>query len=84
MIDPELKKHLQNIEKEVRELKEASTGLKSTLIRGLVYGAGYVIGAVIIVVLIGWILNIVGIIPVFNSQVTEFREALDHFSKTVQ
>lgn len=76
MIDPELKTHLENIEKEIIDLRKSSTGFSSTLIRGMVYGAGYVAGAVLVVIIVGWILNIIGIIPAFNDQVSEFRAAL--------
>ena len=77
MIDPELKKHLEVIEKELSEMRKETVSLKSSLVRGLVYGAGYILGAALIIIIIGWILNIVGIIPAFNDQVTEFRSALD-------
>ncbi len=84
MIDPELKHHLERIEAELKEFHRTSTSLSATLTRGLVYGGGYVIGAVLVVLLVGWILNIVGIIPVFNDQVREFRAALDHVSTPVK
>ena len=84
MIDPELKSHLETIEKELIEIRKSSTSLMSSLSRGLVYGMGYVIGAVLIVLLVGWILNIVGVIPALSSQVTEFREALERVSTPVK
>jgi uncharacterized membrane protein len=84
MIDPELKQHLETIEKELRDLRKDSTGLGATLLRGLIYGAGYIIGAVLIIVLIGWILNIIGIIPAFTTQVTEFRDALNRIGGPVK
>jgi uncharacterized membrane protein len=84
MLDPELKHHLETIEKELKELRVTSTSLKASLVRGAVYGAGYVIGAVLIVLLVGWILNIVGIIPAFNDQVDEFRAALNRVSTPVK
>lgn len=84
MIDPELKHHLEAIEKELKVIRVATTSIKSSLVRGLMYGAGYVIGAVTIVVLVGWILNIIGIIPAFNDQVDEFRSALNRINTPVK
>lgn len=84
MIDPELKTHLEIIEKELTDLRKSSTGFSSTFLRGMVYGAGYVAGAVLVVILIGWILNIVGIIPAFNDQVSEFRAALQRIGGPVK
>jgi hypothetical protein len=84
MIDPELKAHLETIEKEIIELRKGSNGLIATLVRGLIYGAGYIIGAVLIILLIGWILNIIGVIPAFNSQVIEFRSALERIGTPIK
>jgi type II secretory pathway component PulF len=77
MIDPELKTHLETIEQELRDLRQTSTSLRASLVRGAIYGAGYVVGAVVIIIVLGWILNIVGVIPALANQVTEFRQALE-------
>ena len=77
MIDQELKQHLEKIEKELIYFRESSVSLRATFVRGIFHGAGYVIGVVLVIILIGWILNIVGVIPAFTSFVNEFRAALD-------
>ena len=77
MIDPELKTHLERIEKELVEFRRASLGVRATLIRGVVYGVGYILGAVLVIVLVGWFLNIIGVIPAFSDQVREFQTALE-------
>jgi hypothetical protein len=84
MIDAELKSHLEKIETELSHMRIASTGIWRTLWRGCIYGAGYVIGAVIIIVIAGWILNLVGIIPSFSHEVTEFRTALENIGGSVK
>lgn len=84
MIDPELKEHLEEIERELVKMRRMTTGMPHALIRGVVYGAGYVIGAVLIIIIVGWILNIVGVIPAFSHQVSEFRNALENVGRTVK
>ena len=84
MIDPELKNHLEKIEDELSHMRKASGGLWHTLWRGTVYGAGYVVGAVLIVIIAGWILNIVGVIPAFSREVTDFQTALGNIGNTVK
>lgn len=84
MIDPELKTHLQSIEKEVVVLRKDMTSLWQVFMRGLVNGAGYVIGAALILTLIGWVLNAVGVIPAFTQGVTEFRASIDRIGGTVR
>lgn len=84
MIDPELKTHLETIERELVDLRKGTHGLGPNLIRGIVYGAGYIAGAVLIIIIIGWILNIIGIIPALNDQVDEFRSALQRIGGPVK
>lgn len=84
MIDPELKHHLETIEQELCDLKVKTTSIRSNFIRGAICGAGYVIGVVLIIVILGWILNIVGVIPAFNAQVAEFRATLERIGGPVK
>ncbi len=84
MIDPELKTHLKNIEKEVTILRKEMTSLRDVFMRGIINGAGYVVGAAIVLTLIGWILNAVGVIPAFAQSVSEFRASIDRIGGTVR
>ena len=84
MIDPELKSHLNHIEKEVIVLRKELTNLRPVFIRGVVNGAGYVVGGAIILTLIGWMLNAVGVIPAFTQGVNEFRASIDRIGGTVR
>ena len=80
MIDPELKEHLEKIELEIVQTRKKSTSMGHALRLGIVYGAGYIIGAVLIIVIVGWVLNVIGVIPAISRQVGEFRTALEKFS----
>ncbi len=84
MVDPELKKDLRKIENELSHMDKASNGMWRTLWRGGIYGAGYVLGAVLVIVIVGWILNAIGVIPALAHQVTEFRTALENIGGTVK
>jgi hypothetical protein len=84
MIDPELEQDLEKIDAKLSHMDKVATGAWRTLWRGVIYGAGYVLGAIAIIVVVGWILDIIGIIPAFNNQVTEFRMALEHFGGAVK
>ncbi len=84
MIDPELKNQLVKIEKEVITLRKEMTSLRPVFIRGVVNGAGYIVGAALIFTLIGWILNVVGVIPAFKQGVNEFRASVDRIGGTVR
>jgi hypothetical protein len=45
--------------------------------RGLLTGFGSVLGAGIAILLIGWFLNIIGVIPAFKSYTDDLRNAFD-------
>ncbi len=84
MIDPELKTHLETIEKEVVTLRKKMTALPLVFMRGTVNGAGYVVGAALVLTLIGWALNVVGVIPAFTQGVTEFRASVNRIGGTIR
>ena len=43
--------------------------------KGLLTGLGSVLGAGIAIILIGWFLNVIGVIPALSNTATEWREA---------
>lgn len=84
MIDPELKTHLETIEKELVTLHKDLNSLSASFRKGIFYGAGYVIGIIFIIVVVGWVLNIIGVIPAFNDQVNAFRVALERIGGPIK
>ncbi len=84
MLDPDLKEHLIAIEKELVQIRRSSGGYASNLMRGILYGAGYVLGVALIIVIIGWVLNKIGVIPQISNQVNAFRAALDRIGGGVK
>lgn len=84
MIDSELEDNLKKIENELSHMDKASTGTWRTFLRGCVYGAGYVIGVIVIIVVAGWVLNVIGVIPAISHQVAEFRTALQNIGGAVK
>lgn len=80
MIDPELKEHLEKIENELIHMRKKSTSIKHSLWLGVIYGAGYIIGVVLIIVVVGWVLNTLGFIPAVNRLAEELSIALAKYS----
>ncbi len=52
--------------------------------RGILSGFGYVLGAGIAIILIGWFLNVIGVIPALNNTAEEWREAFRSTSEATQ
>ncbi len=46
-----------------------------SFVKGLLSGLGSVLGAGLAIIIIGWFLNIVGIIPAFQKQANDWKDA---------
>lgn len=75
MLDPELKQYLETLNGSV---VKAGQGLPwwRTLLNGVMSGLGSVVGVGIAVILVGWLLNIIGIIPAFQREADSWRQLL--------
>jgi len=60
--DPEIKQ-LIKIEKKLEEIKDRTGSTKRAFFYGLLQGAGAVLGGIIALMLLGWILYLVGLVP---------------------
>ncbi|HAG27587.1 TPA: hypothetical protein DCG61_02305 [Patescibacteria group bacterium] len=74
-------------EKEIRELNENLVKLNKrfgspwiALGKGFIGGLGSVLGAGLAIILIGWFLNVIGVIPAFQRQADQWREVFDQTS----
>ena len=69
-------------EKDLRELVTNLHNLNQTYRspwvnfgKGLLAGLGSVVGAGLAIILIGWFLNVIGVIPAFQRTATDWRDA---------
>ncbi|HMR55130.1 MAG TPA: hypothetical protein PKD34_00875 [Candidatus Doudnabacteria bacterium] len=77
-------------EKEFRELNENLAKLNRrfsspwiALGKGFIGGLGSVLGAGLAIILIGWFLNVIGVIPAFQRQAEQWREVFDQNSQSI-
>ena len=76
MIDPELKSYLNDITKYTYVMHKRTGGRANAFFNGIFTGFGSVVGIVLALALIGWVLNIVGVIPAFQNQVDDWQKLL--------
>lgn len=67
-------KQLKEIKKELSEIKERSAP-RNAFLNGVLYGAGALVGGILAVALLGWVLNILGVIPGF-SELSDYVQSL--------
>jgi hypothetical protein len=71
--DQEIKELNQNLAKINKQLGNSWLSLS----KGLLLGIGSVIGAALAVGLIGWFLNVIGVIPAFQDEAERWQRALE-------
>jgi hypothetical protein len=76
MNDNELKKAVESINQNVERISERIGGRWAAMGRGVLTGFGSVVGAGLAILIIGFILNVIGVIPAFREQSELWREAL--------
>lgn len=76
MIEPELKQQLEQINKNVESVSKKMGGTWAAFFRGLLAGFASIIGVALAILLIGWVLNTLGYIPVLRNQANEWKAIL--------
>lgn len=73
MIDPELKTELDKINRSLTGIFHKTESLWRAFARGVLQGIGGILGVALAVATIGWILNVMGVIPGFREQAKEWK-----------
>ena len=71
------KKGLKTLERIERDLEDLKGSPKRTFLYGIIYGAGAFVGGILAIILIGWILSILGVIPGFEGVEKTVGETYD-------
>jgi len=81
-MDPKLQKDLRKIEGELKSIRQqTSPGWKRLILNGMLQGAGWVVGSIIGIILLGWLLSIMGVIPGFGQLASKVQAAVQERSR---
>ena len=67
---------LSQINENLTKIEKKLGSYWTALFKGLLYGLGTVIGAAMAIILIGWFLNIIGVIPALKKTSDQWRSAI--------
>jgi hypothetical protein len=80
MIEQDLKVRLDEINENLIQIKK-NGGVWKSFFRGILTGIGSVLGVALALILIGWILNTIGVIPAFREQAREWQQTLEDIKR---
>jgi len=84
MIDPDLKVQLDEVNKNLIEIKnKKSGGVWRAFFNGMFGALGYVAGLAVVVVILGWVLQKTGLLPAFEQQVQNFTNLVSGAEKLI-
>jgi hypothetical protein len=72
--------HLEKIEAELEEIKERTSDPKRSLFNGILSGMGAILGSIIALIILGWLLWLVGILPGFGLLAAYLHGIVDKFN----
>ncbi len=67
----------EGIKNDLEEIKHLTGDSRSWFFRGIMQGAGAIVGSIAMLIFLGWFLSIVGIIPGFGEISTAIQPYLD-------
>ncbi len=71
--NPEVRQ-LREIKKELKNI-ESNTSAKWWILHGMLYGAGWIVGSLLAILIIGWILTAAGVIPGISHIIPDIQAA---------
>ncbi len=84
MIEPELKTQLEKIDNHLVGIFHKTESLWRAFVRGMLQGIGSIVGIALAILVIGWILNVLGIIPGIREQAQEWQSLWKQTLEQVQ
>lgn len=82
MLDPDLKQSLDQINKNLFEInRKTRSSVWRSFVTGALSGLGSIFGVALALLMLGWILNVIGVIPALKNQVHQFQQTLEQIQK---
>lgn len=69
--------HLVRIETELEEIKDRTANPKRSFINGIWQGAGAIVGSIAAIVILGWTLSLLGLVPGIGEIANSLHSLVD-------
>ena len=84
MLDPELKNYLSGINLHLTEIKaKKNPGIWRSFFNGMFSAFGYIVGLALVVVVLGWVLNKMGLTAAFKQQLKDYQVFFNEAKKVM-
>lgn len=84
MLDPEMKTYLVEINQHLVEIRaKRSPGIWRSFFNGMFSALGYIVGLALIVVILGWVLNQMGLTAQFKQQLKDYQVFFNEAKKVL-
>jgi hypothetical protein len=77
--DPEVRQ-LRQINRELKNI-ESNTSAKWWILHGMLYGAGWIIGSLLAIIILSWVLTLLGVIPGLDRIATDLQTAFSRVGR---
>ncbi len=78
-----MQKQLEEINSNLVALKNKKQGVLRSFLMGMFSALGYAAGLALVIVVLGWVLNKMGLLPAFKQQVSDFQAFMDQAKKVM-
>jgi hypothetical protein len=80
-IEKDSLRQLKKIERELVQIKDRTQNPRRLFLNGILYGSGAFVGGVLAIVLVGWLLSVLGVIPGLSEIAVYLQPIVDKVSK---
>jgi len=82
MNEQEFQREILEIKGELQKIaKNTHSRVWKSFFTGMLSGLGSIVGVAIALAVVGWILNTIGVIPAFKSEVSRLNRVLDQYQQ---
>ena len=78
MNEVDFKIELEKIQKDLASINKKTPGLGGAFLKGIMTGLGSIVGVALALVILGYVLNVLGVIPALRNETNSWKQTLEN------